>query len=232
MPFNRQTILADSVICISQFYLLGSRPSILGGSRLESMLHRILLDQIVPTGFSLVIERIGVAGLNRACDIDKAARAIFLRRINCEFSTIQANGNVAVKIDCTAIRRNRTIASSTAIAKVCTNSSLRWIARTNKSIISVVVTSSTAAGRKITTICLDVGIDDDRTNCITICIRIQGDIQLSILGSDILVDRDVALCFKRKACFFRSSLFNSRINRNRGSLVDVSRFYTYICSFT
>ena len=230
MAFNRQTIFTDSVICISPFYFLGFRPSILGSGRFKSVLHRILLDQIVPTGFSLVIERIGVAGLNCACNVDRAAFAIRFGRVNREFSTIQANGNVAIKVDCTAIRRNRTIASSTTIAKVCTNSSLRWIARTNKSIISVVVTSSTAAGRKITTIRLDVGINNDCTNCVTICIRIQDDIQLSILSRDILVNRDVALCFKRKACFFCSSLFDGRINRNRGSLVDICRFYTHTCS--
>ena len=116
----------------------------------------------------MVIERIGVACLNRACDVDSTAFAIRFSRVNREFSAVQANGNVAVKVDFTAIRRNRTIAISTTIAKVRANSPLGWVARTNKAIISVIVTSATAAGRKITAIRRDVGIDDDCTDCIAI----------------------------------------------------------------
>ena len=81
------------------------------------------------------------------------------------------------------------------------------------------------ARREHTAIRRDIGIDEDGTEAIAICIRMEVDIQRTRSRRDSRVDRDVALCLKRQGRICATRLIDGRIQCDGRDLIGIRCLY-------
>ena len=172
----------------------------------------IRFDEVLPAFQTGRYPLIGVAGVDCAGDLDCTAgtRSCILR-VKRQRAAMQADGHVAVEVDCAAIRRDFAVARLTLIAEIRAN-------RTG-------LNRRAAARRERTAIRRDIGVDEDGTEAISICIRMKVDIQRSRRRRDSRVDRDVALCLERQGRIFALRLIDGRIHRDGRDLIGIRCLY-------
>ena len=163
----------------------------------------IRFDEVLPAFQTGRYPLIGVAGVDCAGDGNRASvtvcTTIILPRVKRQRTAMQADSHVAVKADCAAIRLDIAIARLALVAEVRAN-------RTG-------LNRRAAARRERTAIRRDIGVDEDSTEAIAICIRMKVDIQRSRRRRDSRVDRDVALCLERQGRISATRLIDGRIHR-------------------
>ena len=171
----------------------------------------IRFDEVLPAFQTGRYPLIGVAGVDCAGDGNCTACAIALPHIKRQRAAVQADGHVAVKADCAAIRLDIAIARLALVAEVRAN-------RTG-------LNRRAAARRERTAIRRDIGVDEDGTEAIAICIRMEVDIQRSRRRRDSRVDRDVALCLKCQGRIFDLRLIDGRIHRDGRDFIGIRCLY-------
>ena len=187
IPISATSILADNIIIIR-------------------------FDEVLPAFQTGRYPLIGVAGVDCAGDLDcTAGTRCCILRVKRQRAAMQADGHVAVKADCAAIRLDIAIARLTLVAEVRAN-------RTGLNLLA-------AARRERTAIRRDIGVDEDGTEAISICIRMKVDIQRSRRRRDSRVDRDVALCLERQGRISATRLIDGRIHRDGRDLIGIRCLY-------
>ena len=175
----------------------------------------IRFDEVLPAFQTGRYPLIGVAGVDCAGDGNRASvtvcTTIILPRVKRQRTAMQADSHVAVKADCAAIRLDIAIARLALVAEVRAN-------RTG-------LNRRAAARRERTAIRRDIGVDEDGTEAIAICIRMKVDIQRSRRRRDSRVDRDVALCLERQGRISATRLIDGRIHRDGRDLIGIRCLY-------
>ena len=170
------------------------------------------LDEVCPTFQTRRYALIGVAGVDCARDLDcTAGTSGLILCIKSQRTAVQADGHIAVEVDCAAIRRDFAVAHLTLIAEV----------RTDRAGLN----RRAAARCERTTIRRDISIDKDGTEAVAIRIRMEVDIQRTRSRLDSRVDRDVALCLERQGRIFALRLIDGRIHRDGRDLIGIPCLY-------